>query len=264
MTVDPPLITELRGDILALTLNRPQVHNALDAVLVAALTRAMAMAIDEAAETSVRAVLLAGAGASFCAGADLDEMRSSIDASEQDNLRAAQALARLFRVMDKCPLPVIARVQGSALGGALGLIACADIVLAEEGARFGFSEVRLGLIPAVISPYVVARIGQGQARRWFLTGERFDARTALGLGLVHEVLPAAHLDARLEEIFCALRLGGPLAQRAAKRLLRDLAAGALDDTCEETARRIADLRVSLEGQEGLKAFLEQRRPAWQR
>jgi methylglutaconyl-CoA hydratase len=240
---------EREGDFLRITLSRPDRRNAFDAPLIGELTDAFAD-VGEA-----RAVLLAGEGPTFCAGADVEWMRSSVELSYQGNLADAGRMRRMYESIDTCPAPVVARVQGHALGGALGLLACSDVVVCSEDAVFAFSEVKLGIIPAVISPIVLTRIGPAAARRYFVTGERFDAATALRIGLVHEV--ARDLDDAVERVLSELLSAGPEAARAAKRLVLD---APLDG--EETARRIAQRRTSAEGQEGLRAFLERRRPRW--
>jgi methylglutaconyl-CoA hydratase len=237
------------GDVLRITLARPERRNAFDAALIAELAEAF---VDVG---RARAVVLAGEGPSFSAGADVDWMRSSVELSYEENMADALALRRMLEAIDACPAPVVARVQGHALGGGAGLVACADVVVAAPDAVFAFSEVKLGIIPAVISPFALAKIGPSAARRYFLTGERFDAETALRIGLVHEV--AADLDAAVGRILDELRGAGPRAVRAAKRLVLD---APLDGT--ETARRIAERRTSDEGQEGLRAFLERRKPSW--
>jgi methylglutaconyl-CoA hydratase len=239
---------EQEGPVRRIVLARPERRNAFDAALIAELTEAFADVGD------ARAVLLAGEGPSFCAGADVEWQRSSIDLSYEENVEDAMRLYRMLEAADGCPAPLLARVQGHALGGGSGLVACADIVIAGEDAVFGFSEVRLGIIPAVISPFVLRRIGPGPARRLFLTGERFDAATALQAGLVHEV--AADLDEAVARVLGDLLAGGPEAVRAAKRLVRERPEGT------DTARIAAERRTSDEGQEGLRAFLEKRAPTW--
>ena len=243
------LVRDWDGDVLRITLARPERRNAFDAALIAELAEAF---VDVG---RARAVVLAGEGPSFSAGADVDWMRSSVELSYEENMADALALRRMLEAIDTCPAPVVARVQGHALGGGAGLVACADVVVAAPDAVFAFSEVKLGIIPAVISPFALAKIGPSAARRYFLTGERFHAETALRIGLVHEV--AADLDAAIDRILHELRSAGPRAVRAAKRLVLD---APLDGT--ETARRIAERRTSDEGQEGLRAFLERRRPSW--
>jgi methylglutaconyl-CoA hydratase len=239
---------ERDGDVLRITLSRPETRNAFDAALVSELADAF---VDVGKS---RAVVLAGDGPSFCSGADVDWMRASVDLSQDDNLADANALRRMLEAIDTCPAPVVALVQGHALGGGVGLVAAADIAIAHERAVFAFSEVKLGIIPAVISPFVLRKIGGSAARRYFVTGERFDAATALRIALVHEV--TADLSASLGTVVGELRTAGPRAARAAKRLVLDGPDG------PETARRIAERRASAEGQEGLRAFLERRRPEW--
>jgi methylglutaconyl-CoA hydratase len=244
------LRVEQDGELFRVTLARPERRNAFDAELIAELTEAFG-AVGE----DVRVVLLAGDGPSFCAGADVEWQRASIDLSFDDNVDDALRLYRMLAAVDSCPAPLVARVQGYALGGGSGLVACADVVVAAPDATFGFSEVRLGIIPAVISPFVFARIGPGAARPLFVTGERFDAETALRIGLVDEV--AEELDAAVERQLAAILKSGPQATRAAKRLTRDRPAEP-----QELARLAAGLRAGAEGQEGLRAFLEKRRPGW--
>jgi enoyl-CoA hydratase/carnithine racemase len=229
--------------VLRVTLARPERRNAFDAALIAELTEAFADVGD------ARAVVLAGEGQSFCAGADVDWQRSAIDLSYEDNVADALRLYRMCEAVDGCPAPVIARVHGYALGGGSGLVACADIAIAAPDAVFGFSEVKLGIIPAVISPFVLPKIG-AHARRYFLTGERFDAATALRIGLIQEI--ADDLDAAVDGVLSELLTAGPEAVREAKRLIRERPAG------EETAQIAARLRAGEEGQEGLRAFLEGR------
>jgi methylglutaconyl-CoA hydratase len=239
---------ERDGPWLRVTMARPERRNAFDAALIGELTEAFADVGD------ARAVVLAGDGPSFCAGADVDWMRSSVDLSFEQNVEDALRLRRMLDAIDSCPAPVVARVQGHALGGGAGLVACADIVIAEDDAQFAFSEVKLGIVPAVISPFALAKIGSGPARRYFVTGERFDAWTALWMGLVQEV--TVDLDRAVEDVLAQIASAGPEATRAAKQLAR------APLSADETARRIAERRTSAEGQEGLKAFLEHRRPAW--
>jgi methylglutaconyl-CoA hydratase len=240
---------ERDGSVLRITLVRPDRRNAFDAALIAELAEAF---VDVG---RARAVLLASEGPSFCAGADVDWMRASAGLSLDENVADANAMRRMFEAIDGCPAPVVARVQGHALGGGAGLVAAADMAIAAPDAVFAFSEVKLGIIPAVISPFVLPKIGPGAARRYFVTGERFDAETALRIGLVSEV--AAELDAAVERVLGELLSAGPHAARWAKRLVRERPDG------PETARWIAERRTSEEGQEGLKAFLEKRPPGWQ-
>jgi methylglutaconyl-CoA hydratase len=199
--------------------------------------------------------VLAGEGASFCAGADIEWMRSSAELSYEENVADATRLRRMYEAIDQCPAPVVARVQRHALGGGIGLVCCCDAVVAADDAVFAFSEVKLGIVPAVISPFALARIGAGPARRLFVTGERFDAQAALRIGLVHEVVAPAELDAAVARVVGELLTSGPEAARHAKRLVLD---SPLDGLA--TARRIAERRTSEEGQEGLRAFLEGRTP----
>jgi methylglutaconyl-CoA hydratase len=242
------LRVERDGDVLRVTLARPEQRNAFDASLIGELAEAF---VDVGRS---RAVVLAGEGPSFSAGADVDWMRSSVDLSFDENVADATALRRMLEAIDRCPAPVVVRVQGHALGGGAGLVAAADIAVASTDAQFAFSEVKLGIIPAVISPVALAKIGPGAARRYFLTGERFDAETALRIGLVHEV--AADLDAAVDRVVGELLSAGPKAVRWAKRLIQERPGG------PETARWIAERRTSDEGQEGLRAFLEKRRAPW--
>lgn len=249
--------------VLTLTLNRPDLHNAFDDALVAALTETLTEAADDA---TLRALVITGAGKSFSAGADLNWMQRMADAGRDENEADALRLAELMSRLNYFPVPTIAKVNGAAFGGGLGLVACCDIAVAAEGAKFGLTEARLGLAPAVISPYVFRRIGFAQARRWFLSAERFDARQARAMGLVHEVVPDAGLDDAVQAQVGHVLANGPSAVRVAKQLLfavggTDLQRQARLDV--HTAKLIAELRVSSEGQEGLKAFLEKRRPSWQ-
>jgi enoyl-CoA hydratase/carnithine racemase len=243
------LRVERDGELLRVTLARPERRNAFDAELILELTEAFSDVGD------ARAVVLSGDGPSFCAGADVEWQRSSIDLTFDENVEDALRLHRMMAAVDGCPAPVVVRVQGYALGGGSGLVACADIAVATPDATFGFTEVRLGIIPAVISPFVLAKIGPGAARHLFLTGSRFDAETALRIGLVHEVTD--ELDAAVERQVGELLKSGPEASRAAKRLASEPVAGA-----EELARLAAALRAGAEGQEGLRAFLEKRDPSW--
>jgi methylglutaconyl-CoA hydratase len=242
------LRTERDGDVLRITLARPDRRNAFDAELIGELAEAF---VDVG---RAHAVVLAGDGPSFSAGADAEWMRASADLDFDANVADANGLRRMLEAIDRCPAPVVCRVQGHALGGGCGLVACSDIAIAAENAVFAFSEVKLGIIPAVISPFALAKIGAGAARRYFVTGERFDAQTALRIGLVHEV--ADDLDAAVERVLAEVLSAGPRAARWAKRLVLERPDG------PETARWIAERRTSEEGQEGLRAFLEKRPPNW--
>src|SRR5256885_4186077 len=239
---------ERDGQVLRMTMARPERRNAFDAALIHELTLAFADVGD------ARVVILAGDGPSFSAGADVEWMRSSADLTYDENVADALRLRAMLDAIDGCAAPVVARVQGHALGGGAGLVACSDIAIASPDALFAFSEVKLGIVPAVISPFALAKIGPGHARRWFVTGERFDAETALRVGLVHEV--ADDLDAAVDSVVGELLSAGPQAARWAKRLIREQPDG------PETARWIAERRASDEGQEGLRAFLEKRPAAW--
>ena len=245
------LRVERDGDLLRVTLARPERRNAFDAELIGELTGAF-----ESVGEDVRAVLLSGEGESFSAGADVDWMRSSVELSYEENVADARRLRKMLETIDSCPAPVVARVHGHALGGGCGLVACSDIVVAAPDTQFAFSEVKLGIIPAVISPFALSKIGASAARRYFVTGERFDAATAQRIGLVHEV--AADLDAAVEALVGELRSAGPEAARHAKKLVLERPDGL------GTERRIAQRRTSDEGQEGLRAFLEKRPPTWSR
>ena len=237
------LRVERDGDVLRVTLARPERRNAFDAQLIADLTDAFGDVGD------ARAVVLAGEGETFCAGADIDWQRSAIDLSYEENVEDALKLYRMCETIDRCPAPVVARIQGYALGGGSGLAACADIAVAASDATFGFTEVKLGIIPAVISPFVLPKIGQ-HARRYFLTGERFDAKTALRIGLVHEVTD--ELDAAVHRVVDQLLSSGPNAVREAKKLVRDRPEG------HETAEIAARMRTSDEGQQRLRSFFERK------
>jgi enoyl-CoA hydratase/carnithine racemase len=238
------LRVERAGAVLSVTLARPDRRNAFDAALIAELTEAFGDVGD------ARAVVLAGEGRSFCAGADVEWQRAAVDLTYDENVEDALRLYRMLDAIDACPAPVVARVQGYALGGGSGLVAAADVALAAEDAVFGFSEVKLGIVPAVISPFVLPKIGAA-ARRYFLTGERFDAQTALRIGLVHQC--TTDVDTALDAVLAELLSSGPEATRAAKRLIRERPGG------EEAAHVAARLRTRPEGQEGLRAFLEKRR-----
>lgn len=255
-----PLSMTRTGAVARLRLDRPTLHNAFDAALIAALT---SMLEQVGADDGVRVVVLEGSGASFSAGADLNWMRGMASAREAANRDDALALARLMRTLDELPKPTIARVHGAAFGGGVGLVACCDIAIGVPEAKFGLTESKLGLLPAVISPYVIAAIGPREARRWFATAEIFDAATALRIGLLHDVVAADALDAAIERQIALLLKAGPHAAAGAKRLVARVTAGADRDRVDaDNADLIASLRVSPEGQEGLSAFLDKRAPAW--
>jgi methylglutaconyl-CoA hydratase len=255
----PYVQVSVTGSVATITLDRPEVHNAFDATMIASLTAAFR---DVGARDDLRAVVLCGAGASFCAGADLSWMRASLAWSRDENIADATKLADLFDAVNSCPLPVIARVQGAALGGGAGLVACCDLVIAVEGTRFGFTEVKLGLAPATIAPYIVAKIGASQARALFITGERFDAARARTIGLVHTVVSAEQVDEAVDAALRHLRANGPGAMRAAKDLARRIDGMPPDEARRFTIALIAYLRVGDEAQEGVHAFLAKRRAAW--
>ena len=251
---------EAAAGVARIRLNRPDLHNAFDAALIAELTAALQAA---GRDPAVRVVVLEGAGASFSAGADLNWMRGMAAASEEDNRTDSLALARLMRTLDELPKPTIARVQGAAFGGGVGLVACCDIAIGVPEAKFGLTESKLGLLPAVISPYVLAAIGPRNARRYFATAEIFDAAEALRTGLLHRVVEADALDAAVQQQVDLLLKAGPVASSLAKTLVREVSAhsdGSKHDA--DNAALIARLRASPEGQEGLAAFLDKRKPSW--
>ncbi|MGN6312769.1 MAG: enoyl-CoA hydratase-related protein [Rhodanobacteraceae bacterium] len=257
-----PILLARRGALAEITLNRPQVHNAFDDALVAALQAALDQVVHD---EQVRFVLLTGAGKSFSAGADLNWMRGMAQASEAENRADSLRLAALMRTLNFFPKPTIARVNGSAYGGGVGLVACCDIAIGAQGAKFSLSEVKLGLVPAVISPYVIAAIGARHARRLFVTGEIIDAEHAARIGLLHEAVPADELDTVVDRVVHFLSKGGPLAQREAKHLALHVSGMDADAAAAMDARNaelIARLRVSEEGQHGLGAFLDKRAPRW--
>jgi methylglutaconyl-CoA hydratase len=250
------------GTVARVTLARPDVHNAFDASLIAELRQAFAALAREPADR-LRLVVLAGDGSSFCAGADITWMRAAMALDVEGNEQDAMAMADMFETLDTCPVPVIVRVQGAALGGGMGLCAVGDLVIAESGARFGFTETRLGILPAVISPFVIAKIGETHARALFPSGRRFDAVRAQRIGLVHELVEGetaldAAIDAAIDEALAA----GPTAARAAKAIVREVRGLSHGAAKWHTARVIARQRVSPEAQEGFRAFSEKRRPAW--
>ena len=258
------LTTRRDGPVHYLTLNRPDVRNAFNEGMIAELADWTAVLSESARRDEVRVAVLAGAGTVFCAGGDAKWMASTIRYTEAENLRDAQAMAAMFAALDELPVPLICRIQGAALGGGAGLAAVSDIVIAEDHATFGFPEVKLGIVPGIISPFVLARIGQAAAREVFLTGARFSASRAKEIGLVHRVVPADELDATVREYVREITTGAPEAVAAAKGLIRDVWGRPPADAAAATARIIAKLRVSAEGQEGLRAFLEKRKPSWWR
>ena len=251
---------ELQGEVATIWMNRPDLHNAFDETLIAELTAAC-VALDE--DKDVRVVVLAGRGKSFSAGADLNWMRRAANNGIDENLNDARALAKMLRTIAEMNKPTIARVQGAALGGGMGLASACDIAVASTKAVFATSEVKFGIIPSAISPYVLRAIGARQAYRYFQSAERIDAVRAREIGLVHETVEPEQLDAKVQEIVAALLIGGPAAQAAAKDLIRAVNNQPINDTViEDTAHRIAHLRATPEAREGISAFLDKRQPSW--
>lgn len=256
------LRVERDGAVARIALARPEVRNALNAELIAELRAAFDGLAGEPPE-ALRAVVLAGDGKAFCAGADVEWQRAAMLLSMEENEADAGRLQEMLTAIDDCPVPVVAAVHGAALGGGMALCCVADVTLAAAGTVFGFTETKLGLIPAVISPFVLPRIGEGQARALFTTGERFGAERAQQIGLVHEVLPdEAALHARVGAVLGELLSAGPMAARAAKAVIREQRGLSRAETLGMTVRRAARQRVSPEGQEGLSAFLDKRPAAW--
>jgi len=250
------------GVIARVTLTRSKVHNAFDATLIAELRAAFAALAKESPE-QLRGVVLAGEGASFSAGADIDWMRAAMQLDVEGNEQDAMAMAEMFEAIDTCPVPVIARVQGAALGGGMGLCAVSDVVIAESGTRFGFTETRLGILPAVIAPFVIAKIGESHARALFPSGRRFDALRAQRIGLVHEVVEGPDaLDLAVDAVIADLLAAGPTAARGAKSIVREVRGLGHGSSKWHTARVIARQRVSEEAREGFAAFTEKRPAAW--
>jgi methylglutaconyl-CoA hydratase len=260
--VNPSVLTTVAGGVAKITLNRPEKRNALDRALIAALISALRSCADD---DTVRLVQFTGAGTAFCAGADLTEMQAQADASEAANLADAEQLAAMLALLDSMPKPTLARVNGDGYGGALGLLAACDVVVAVDSAKFAFTEVRLGIIPAVISPFVLGKIGESAARRYFLSAETLTAATLKDLGLIHEVVAADELDAACARIAEALLKGAPHALAEAKTLIRDMAQTSAPNRAaasSEAAARLARLRVQAEAQEGFAAFFAKRKAAW--
>ena len=250
------------GPFARVTLRRPEVRNAFNAELIAELRAAFETFAAEP-PTELRGVVLAGEGATFCAGADVTWMHEARRMSTMENERDAAAMQDMFTAIETCPVPVIARVQGAALGGGMGLCATSDIVVATGDATFGFTETKLGIVPAVISGFVVPKIGESHARALFLTGERFGAGRAQQIGLIHQIVPdEAALDERVASLLDELRMTGPTATRRAKRLVHELRGPGVQEARRRMPRHIAEQRTSDEGQEGLAAFLEKRSPSW--
>jgi methylglutaconyl-CoA hydratase len=260
--VNLPVLTRIVAGVAQITLNRPEKRNALDRAIIAALSSELR---DCAGNAAVRVVQITGAGTAFCAGADLTEMRAQVDAGEAANLEDAEQLATLLAGLNSMPKPTLARVNGDGYGGALGLLAACDIVVAVDAAKFAFTEVRLGIIPAVISPFVLGKIGESAARRYFLTGETLSAATLLALGLAHEVVPAEQLDGTCARITEALLKAAPQALAEAKILIRDFAHESARNrgaASLEAAARLARLRVQGEALEGFSAFFAKRKASW--
>jgi len=256
-----PIDVAIRNDVALVTLNRPDKHNAFDETLITELTEAM-RALDT--NPRVRAIVLLGAGKNFCAGADLKWMERMAGYAYEQNIADASALARLLQTLAGVGKPTIARVHGATFGGGVGLVACCDIAIAAQDATFALSEAKLGLVPATIGPYVVEAIGARQARRYMITAEQFDAAEAYRIGLVHDIVPNVEaLDARINELLGSLLLAGPHAQKAVKALVRAVAHRPIDErVIADTAERIATIRASDEGREGIAAFLTRRSPEW--
>lgn len=256
----PALRCRAEGPIAHVRLDRPDVRNALNDELIEELRSTFERLT---ADSNVRAIVLSGEGKSFCGGADIEMMRSSLDLTHEQNVAGARALSVMYRTIDACPKPVIGKIHGAALGGGAGLAAVCDVAVAASDAVFGFTEVKLGIIPAVISPFVLAKIGASHARALFLTGERFEAKRALAIGLVHEMVVGDTLDVAIERIVNEILSAGPSAIAAAKNIIARVRGAAYDQTLESTAEATAAQRVSAEGQEGLRAFIERRKPDWQ-
>ena len=253
------LQVEFDGPVVRVWMNRPDARNAFDGLMTTELRKTL---FDLRTVDAVRVIVIGGRGPAFCAGADLQWMKATVAFSREENLREAQALADLFFTVYESPKPVIARVHGAALGGGAGLVAACDIPVAALGTQFGFTEVRLGIIPAVISPYVVSKIGESAARELLLTGERFEAVKAVEIGLVRQAVPEEDLDQVVEARIGELLQSAPRAVAEAKALIREVAFRRVEDVQRYTVERIADIRISAEAQEGMKAFLEKRKPYW--
>ena len=247
------------GAVATVALNRPDVRNAFDDVLIGELTAVFA---ELGADPAVRVVILTGEGPVFCAGADVNWMKRSVSYTQEQNKADALRMSGMFRTIDECPKAVIGRVNGTCFGGGMGLISCCDVVVSVDSAQFAFTEVKLGIVPAVISAYVAPKIGAAMARRYFLTAEVFGPEEARRMGLVHEIAPAAGLDARVSEISTAILKNGPAAVATAKALIPQVLSKSRPDAIEFTASLISKVRTSPEGQEGLGAFLEKRKPSW--
>jgi methylglutaconyl-CoA hydratase len=247
--------------VATITLARPELHNAFNETLIDELSRCITgLGTDD----NVRLIILTGDGKSFCAGADINWMKSMVEYSHEENLRDSQALADMFKIIDECPKPVVGKINGAAFGGGVGLVAVCDVAVAADNTRFSFSEVKLGIVPSVISPYVIPRIGPGHARKLFITGERFDAETAHQIGLVHRVVFPEELDSAVAEVVGFLMENGPTAMHEVKLLVAKWQEMDKDQFRKYTVDKIAELRTSPEGKDGLTAFLEKRKPLWRR
>lgn len=255
------LLAEHKEAVARITLNRPEVHNAFNAVLITELTRAFE---EVKADPSIRVVVLTGKGKSFCAGADLNWMREIVHYSFEQNLEESLQLAECLHTIFALPKPTVAMVNGTAIGGGNGLLAACDMAVAADEAVFGLSEVKIGLVPAAISPYVIRKIGESRAREYFLTGKRIPAKKAKEIGLVNDVVPRPELENKVQELVDLLLTSGPEALASCKELIFKVPGMSLEEAKEFTARMIANLRVSAEGQEGMAAFLEKRKPGWAR
>jgi len=258
--MNPKLDIQRSGHVARVFLNRPEVRNAFNAEVIAELTACFAQL---STEPDLRAIVLGGHGKAFCAGADLAWMRAMADYSWEQNRADAQGLADMLWTLYRCPVPIVGRIHGDCYAGGVGLAAVCDVLVATEGVHFCLSEAKLGLLPATIGPYVMRALGEQASRRYFVSAERFDAATARALGFVHEVVPAAALDAQIDAVVAALVANGPAAARACKRLVQDFAGQPIDETLRrDSVDRIASVRASAEGKEGVQSFLAKRAPAW--
>ena len=251
------LLVDKKDGVARVTLNRPEVRNAFDDALIKQLHESF---LSLGKDDSVKAIVLAGDGPAFCAGADLNWMSRMVSYTRDQNVRDSSQLAKMYAVINECPLPVVGRITGAAIGGGVGLVAVCDIAIASPQTKFGLSEVKLGILPAVISPYVIAKIGQSHARALFLTGERFDAERAMRIGLVHRVVE--DVDAAVAETIAQLKSSGPEAVRECKKLIAHVSSHELVDAIGYTIEAISTRRVSSEGQQGMKAFLEKKKAPW--
>ena len=252
--------TKITENIAEVTLSRPEVHNAFNDEMIKELTKAF---LELSTNKNIRVIILAGEGKSFCAGGDLNWMKKAIDYTYEENIEDSLKLAKMFRTINECPKPVIARIQGTAIGGGVGLVSVCDVSCTVSTAKFSLSEVKIGLIPAVISPFVMKKIFPGEARRYFLTGERFDANEAKRIGLISEVASdEEEMDKKINEWTEAMLSGGPEAISTCKKMIRDVAFLNTDEALELSSKELAERRASKEGQEGIKAFFEKRKPNW--